>query len=318
MNLIAVIVTFNRLDKLKQTIANTLDEDVQRVIVVNNASTDGTGPWLDSLTDPRLMVIHLPKNVGGAGGFHVGFRAVTELPNADWLVCYDDDAFPQVGAFSRFKSLGLPEEVAGIAAAVYLPSGEIAEMNRPSINPFSSLISILSTAIKGRMGFHVTDEAYQSEQVEIDASSFVGCFVRVDAVKGCLGLPRSELFIYADDIIYTLEIGACGLKHLFVPSVKFTHDCATLVDQKAIYKPLWRAYYTYRNGLEMYRKVAGLFFPLIVLMKVPTWLLKAKYYDNPACFRRVALTAIKDGLQRDYTRRHEDVLQLSSCEKPEK
>jgi GT2 family glycosyltransferase len=315
MSLAAVIVTFNRLEKLKQTIANTLSEDVQFVVVVNNASTDETATWLESLEDDRLLIVNLPKNIGGAGGFHVGFKAVLGAGDLDWLVCYDDDAYPQVGAFTQFKELNLPESVAGVAASVYLPSGEIAEMNRPSINPFGSLKSFLSTVIKGRMGFHVDDGAYSQKRVDIDASSFVGCFVRISAIKSCLGLPRSELFIYADDIIYTLGITACGLRHQFVPSVKFTHDCLTLVNQQAVYKPLWRAYYTYRNGLEMYRKVAGWFFPIVVLIKAPSWLLKAKYYEDPACFRRIVWLSIKDGLNRDFSRKHEDVLRLSKCEK---
>lgn len=315
MNLAAVIVTFNRLEKLKQTIIKTLSEDVQLVVVVNNASTDETGTWLESLEDARLKVVNLPNNIGGAGGFHVGFKSVLEAGDFDWLVCYDDDAYPQVGAFTRFKELNLPESVVGVAAAVYLPSGEIAEMNRPSINPFGSFRSLFLTATKGRMGFHLDDGAYLKEQVDIDASSFVGCFLRISAIKVCLGLPRSELFIYADDIIYTLGIAACGLRHQFVPSVKFTHDCATLQNNQDIYKPMWRAFYSYRNRLEMFRLVSGKLFMLIVMLKIPSWMLKAKHYDDPASFRRIAWLAIKDGLNRDFSRKHDDILRLSECDK---
>ena len=92
-NLVAVIVTFNRLEKLKETIARTLDNPFYRVVVVNNASTDDTRNWLDSLSDPRLENLHNKTNLGGAGGFNRGLAHVAkELPGADWLVCFDDDA----------------------------------------------------------------------------------------------------------------------------------------------------------------------------------------------------------------------------------
>jgi len=46
--LCALVVTYNRLDKLKVTIARLLDhptECLETLIIVNNASTDGTAVW---------------------------------------------------------------------------------------------------------------------------------------------------------------------------------------------------------------------------------------------------------------------------------
>ena len=69
-NTVAVIVTYNRLDALKITVPNSLAEPFSKVVVVNNASTDGTREWLESLQDPRLELIHCEVNGGGAGGFN--------------------------------------------------------------------------------------------------------------------------------------------------------------------------------------------------------------------------------------------------------
>ena len=260
MKIASVVVTYNRFDKLKLTVEKTLDEDVDFFIIVNNASTDGTKEWLDTLTDCRLKVIHLDENIGGAGGFNIGFKEVVENCDADWLVCYDDDAYPQSGSIAKFKSLTLNQSVGSIASAVYLPDGKIAEMNRPSLNPFWHVKRFFSTAFKGRDGFHVNDRQYENRDfIEVDASSFVGYFVRTDVIKK-VGLPRKELFIYADDIIYALSVRKSGFKHLFIPSICFIHDCGTLINQKAIYSPLWRAYYTFSNAFEMYRYSAGIFF----------------------------------------------------------
>ncbi len=61
----------------------------------------------------------------------------TNLPEADWLVAFDDDAYPDARHTGNVSSnLEIPDEVGSVAAAVYLPDGQISEMNRPSVNPF--------------------------------------------------------------------------------------------------------------------------------------------------------------------------------------
>ncbi|WP_392341740.1 glycosyltransferase [Phaeobacter sp. BS52] len=50
--LVAVVVTYNRLAKLKVTLARLLDSPAQELaslVVVDNASNDGTGDWLAKL-----------------------------------------------------------------------------------------------------------------------------------------------------------------------------------------------------------------------------------------------------------------------------
>ncbi|MGL4457428.1 MAG: glycosyltransferase, partial [Plesiomonas shigelloides] len=54
MNVVALIVTFNRLEKLRTCLATTLGMEFRNVVVVDNASTDGTGDWLAGIRDERL------------------------------------------------------------------------------------------------------------------------------------------------------------------------------------------------------------------------------------------------------------------------
>lgn len=311
--IVAVVVTYNRLHQLQTTVRQSLDAGVDSLVVVNNASTDGTMEWLSAQTDPRLVVLNLDVNVGGAGGFHCGFDHVVRHTDADWLVCYDDDAYPEKDSLNVFRQMDIPPDVAGVAAAVYLPDGRISEMNRPSRDPFSSVASLLRTAFYRRSGFHVSDAEYsRGGLIPVDFSSFVGCFLRTSAIRQHLGLPRKELFIYADDVMYTHGIGRSGLKHGFAPQVRFIHDCGTLHMQMAVYKPLWKAYYTYRNGLELYRQVAGpLFFYPIAFLKLFSWWRKARHYEDQKTYLRLMWRAWKDGMQRDFSLKHVDVLKLA-------
>jgi len=314
--LVAVIVTYNRLEKLRSTLQHTFENDFYRVIVVDNCSTDGTGAWLDGLGRHRLVVIHSETNEGGAGGFNRGFRyAAEQLPEADWLVCFDDDAHPEGNVVATFDALDIPDTVGTLGAAVYLPDGRISEMNRPSRNPFWHLGHFISTALKGRLGFHVGNEDYHSDvPIDVDTSSFVGCFVRLSLIRtGKIGLPRSELFIYADDIIYVLEARKAGYRHWFVPTIAFSHDCQTLVNQQDVYHPLWRVYYTFRNRLELYRLASGLFYPLVLLIKIPKCFLTVRYYESKERRRFLSITAaaVWDGVTRDFSKTHQRVVELS-------
>ena len=92
MNIIAVVVTYNRRELLKRNIACLrLNTPVSSIVVVNNGSTDGTGAWLDEQED--LAVIH-QENVGGSGGFYRGIQYAYQA-GADWIWCMDDDVFPR-------------------------------------------------------------------------------------------------------------------------------------------------------------------------------------------------------------------------------
>lgn len=314
--LVAVVVSFNRLAQLKQGVAAALDEPLAGLVIVDNGSTDGSREWLASLDEPRLRVETPVQNLGGAGGFELGFKVALEVFQPDWLVCFDDDARPAPGAFSAFMQENL-EGVDGAAAAVYYPDGSICEMNRPSWNPFwhgRLLWRTITGVLTGRSrdGFHVPDHRYANGQpLPIDSSSFVGCFVRASAVER-IGLPRGELFIYADDIIYTLTLRKSGGQHMFLPGVTFIHDCSTFSSHSKCYSPMWKAYYTYRNGLLMYRIAAGKWFALVLPVKALSWLLAARHYKQKRRYLSLCRLAITDALTGRAHRSHDDIQQRYS------
>ncbi|MBL1562092.1 glycosyltransferase, partial [Klebsiella pneumoniae] len=57
MKYTALIVTFNRLGKLKKTVEETLKLEFTNIVIVNNGSTDGTQAWLSSIVDTRVIVL---------------------------------------------------------------------------------------------------------------------------------------------------------------------------------------------------------------------------------------------------------------------
>ena len=68
-------------------------------VILDNASTDGTGDWLTTRTDVRRRT--LPDNRGGAGGFHEGLRWAVEETGADLVWLMDDDGLPEGECLKR-------------------------------------------------------------------------------------------------------------------------------------------------------------------------------------------------------------------------
>ncbi len=115
---VAVVVTWNRRELLQESLAAVLSQTLPpaQVVVVDNASTDGTTELLDA-DYGHLDVVHLTRNTGGAGGFAAGIeRALTHRPDLVWLL--DDDtvrarprpsAWPTCGRATR----SIPPEASG-------------------------------------------------------------------------------------------------------------------------------------------------------------------------------------------------------------
>ena len=310
-SLVAVVVTYNRLAKLKVTLARLLDADpvhLKKIVVVDNHSTDDTIAWLQVQSDPRLDVIELERNIGGAGGFEIGMREAVLRHDPDWLLVMDDDARPEPDTLALFHASN--PQVDGVAAAVYLPSGEICGMNAPSNNPFWHWRDFLRTALRGRKGFHVGPDAYQGPARQVDVASFVGLFLSRRAVD-LIGYPDPDFFIYTDDTLYTLELTAAGGRIMFDPALRFEHDMGTFggaADGRQ-FTPIWKVYYYHRNLLMLYRRVAGWFFWVLLPLVLTKWVLRV--FNHPGqkrLFLGLLRRAIWDGLRGRISVDHDQVL----------
>jgi GT2 family glycosyltransferase len=197
----AVVVTYNRKDKLVTVLEHIAAQSVRPawIVVVDNASTDGTGEYLEKVaaSDDRVVVVSLPENTGGAGGFAAGMARGYEL-GADFVWIMDDDCYADVTALEELvNGLAKAEESMGIplpyaCSLVKWVDGSICEMNNPG-----------TTWDWGRL------LARGQQNVLVTYCSFVSVlFPRRTLTR--FGLPLKEYFIWFDDQEYTLRVTAAG------------------------------------------------------------------------------------------------------------
>jgi GT2 family glycosyltransferase len=107
-----VILTYNRVDLLRQCVENVLlrtSESTREIIIWDNASTDSTGDYLSSLTDPRLRIVRHERNIG-----QNAYARAFKLTTSPYLVEMDDDIIwaPEewdatlLDAFKRLPHIG--------------------------------------------------------------------------------------------------------------------------------------------------------------------------------------------------------------------
>jgi GT2 family glycosyltransferase len=313
--LVAVLVTHDRPQHLARSLTVLLASPpghLDAVLVVDNASGPQTAAVLARLDDPRLTVLRLGENMGGAGGFEAGLRHAVQHLSPAWLLVLDDDSWPDPGALATFHALDLVGWDA-VAAAVRHPDGTLCEMNRPILDPFRDPRLLLRTLVGGgREAFHLSARDFQGAGLRaIDGASFVGLFLSAGVVARH-GYPDGRLFLYADDALYTQAMTKAGYRLAFAPQVRFTHDSQTYSRSDPRMRPLWKVYYYHRNLTLLYRQATGVFFWPVMLLYVPRWALRLRHHRGERrAFLRLFLTGLRDGLANRVTRTHAEVLRMA-------
>lgn len=261
----AVVVTFNRLEKLKKVLSS-LEAQTRlpdQLVIVNNAATDGTDSFLKEYAanfkysdSVQLDIVTLEKNEGGAGGFSAGMRRAYEI-GCDYAWIFDDDGYPEPDALDKlFKGYGdavaeLGPDVPFACSLVKFIDGTISEMNNP-----------IPTWDWGRL------KAKGLDIVLVSRCSFVSVLIP-RWVMEAFGLPYKEYFIWFDDAEYTLRIARACPGVQVLDSVVL-HDMGVnrgvnfgMINEKNVWKFLYGArneasYHLHHEGLYPYLRFCAM------------------------------------------------------------
>lgn len=240
----AVVVTYNRLEKLKTALL-FYEEQIYKpnyILVVNNNSNDGTGDFLNNWKNESGKIEHkvltLEKNIGGSGGFYEGLKAARDM-QADWIFVADDDAYPErdcLQIFMKYIKTHDYLKLSALCATVYT-GNKIDTWHRRRLGKCYGIVVIENK---------IQAEEYQKESFELDLFSYVGSLLKKEAVLRA-GLPEKNFFISYDDSEHSLRMRKLG-KIVCLPKAGVIHDTADIEGNVTT----WKKYYGLRNKIYSY------------------------------------------------------------------
>jgi rhamnopyranosyl-N-acetylglucosaminyl-diphospho-decaprenol beta-1,3/1,4-galactofuranosyltransferase len=287
--IVAVVVTFNRrplLERLLPTLTGT--PRLAEVVVVDNASTDGTGEWLAA---QPVHAVTLPENRGGAGGFHEGLRIALER-GADLAWLMDDDGLPEPGCLERL----LEEEDLDFWGPLVVDGADPGRLVFPIRLPGGTrvvhdLADVQAAAVDGRIDGIVIP--------------FNGVLV-TRALAEEIGLPREEFFIWGDDHEYRLRAEKAGARIATVVDAAVLHpSVGSLGTPMAFGRTTYnhspsdlKHYCMARNNVVNLREYRGWLHVLAFVLKT-LWFYA---FTRPSVSRlRLSAEGIRAGLRNDFT-----------------
>ena len=183
-----VVVTRNRLGMLKSCVKearqNVAGADI---LVVDNASTDGSGDWLKGQSFAK--VLHMHENTGGAGGFAAGMKWAYDH-GYEWIWIMDDDVRPLPQGLSYLLDAARTTGAQMIQPTKLDAAGRVFEHD-----------GMLDTHSFRRIRLPHAHVFANGDAVPCMAANFEGLFMHRSVVDA-VGLPPADFFLALDDAYY--------------------------------------------------------------------------------------------------------------------
>lgn len=209
--------------------AQTLPARDVEIIVVDNASADGTREWLAS--QPDLRVIRNDVNTGFAAACNQGIRA----SDAPFVALLNDDTQPEaewlaalVRAMTRDESRATnPQSKIGSAASLMLYA------DWPGVVQSAGISMDRAAIAWDRLGGHPVHEAQQP--CEVFGASGGACLYR-RAMLDEIGLLDERFFAYLEDVDLAWRAQRVGWCCRYVPQARVLHFTSATSGQGSSFK----------------------------------------------------------------------------------
>ena len=213
---------------------------LQEIVVVDNASTDGTSAMLAGRY-PQVTVLRMKENVGAAGAWARGLSYAALERRHDWIWSFDDDSVPNAFVLANLLD--------GIGSL----NGTRVEVGMVAPMPVHQKTGTRYPPLLWRNGFVKPSISYMQNPLWFaDLIIASGCLVRSELVRK-IGLPRADFFMDFFDYEYSLRARLNGYKIAVISHAELDHEIgnartvwAGRLRLWSCYAP-WREYYNSRN-----------------------------------------------------------------------
>jgi GT2 family glycosyltransferase len=249
-----VIVNYNTGLFLRDAVASALQSAaVARVIVVDNASDDGSVDGLPPGGDKPVEIVRNPANLGFAAGCNIGLARAS----SEHVLLLNPDCVVQAGAIERLVEVASTTARAGMVGPLLLnPDGtEQAAGRRAVPTPLRAILRGLRVLKLHRLfpgsvphaGTHLDPLPRQPVPVEAISGA---CMLVTRAAMADVGPLDEQYFLHCEDLDWCMRFHQRGWAVLFVPDAEVLHYKG--VSSRC--RPIGVEWYKHRSMIRFYRK----------------------------------------------------------------
>lgn len=279
-NVCCIIPTYaNRFYLIKRVIASLIEQNIGKIIVVDNNSTEQSRIELDQLSQNTcniLTIMRLSENTGSANAYKLAIKEALGMHQMEFLWLLDDDNLPDRNALERLVDCwNLLDEKAKETYVCLACNRTHASCYEQSV--FSEDPELVIGPRNSFWGFHVSKVAEKiREKIQVKGAlklkrdvkygrvmvmPYGGLFFHKGLIQ-TIGLPNTDYYLYGDDYEFTSRISKTGGSLYLVLESKITDlqpsweiraksTRLVAVARTANYRSL---YYTVRNMVAFQRQ----------------------------------------------------------------
>ncbi len=205
----AAIVNWNSGPMLRRAVESVVEHgEVENIVVVDNASSDGSLGGVDSIGD-QVQVIENVANLGFAGAINQAFKATT----SPFVLILNPDIQAMSGAIAALAGALDTRPQAGAI-------GGFVNQSYPP-RPFPTLASLF----RENLGLPRSETRVAGEAATaVDQPAGAALMVRRTAYDAVGGFDEQFYPAWYEDVDFCRAISASGWEVYFHPGAKFHHD----------------------------------------------------------------------------------------------
>lgn len=252
MRICAVTPTYNCREPLAQLLEVLMRQTrpLDEIIVVDNASTDGTEQMIKQRFPASVTYVRLCENAGGSGGFNVGMRLACDHGH-DLIWCLDSDALP--------SELTLEDLLGAKSMSGSTVVAKTCVFQDP-VGGQTSLGGDLWYFRSRKQKADLADNLSGQGMASVDFATLCCLLVKADALKKA-GFLNPNFFIYGDEAQLSIRLKRLG-KILVVGTTVLHHlgqgrRSGRRGGTRVLREDYWRIYYHFRNYIVVEREAFG-------------------------------------------------------------
>jgi len=250
----ALILAMNHLPLTRQCLTSllALDPAPDRVLLVDNGSTDGTAEAVRA-EFPGVDVLRLERNLYFAGGVNQGLKRALAQGARSVLILNNDVVLERTALEKLRAALEADPRLAAVSPKIYY-------YDRPDVIWFAGGEVGRRTGLIRHRGVNVKDEKLRDAPGDVEYVSFAAALLSSEAIESVGPLDQSYV-MYVEDVDWGARARAKGYRLGYDPSAKVWHHVSAtsgggLTPLKAYYRLRSGALYLSRHRTRWQRPLA--------------------------------------------------------------